>query len=107
MADFAERQCGEADVRGAELSGPLRPPHLEADAGPELMAGACLDEEMVRERVVAVHCADSDCHDSERPAANLDLVSGEMGSRILLMRSNHERCLDRPLVEPGNARAAS
>jgi len=86
---------------------PLRPDGGSvsvSDAG--LGALTCADEAMVRARVFEVHCADSDCHDADRPRAGLDLVSPGIRSRVVGRRSVHDACGSREIVVPGLAPAS-
>lgn len=52
-------------------------------------------------QVFAVSCAFSACHDTESPAANLDLTAEDLHAEL----TNHELVTptDLPLVDPGNA----
>lgn len=82
---------------------PLRP-----DGGPAVDAGPldCTDADAVRTRLLQWRCGDGDCHDERRPAADLDLVSPGLNERLVGATSVHERCVGRPLVVPGVARAS-
>ncbi len=82
---------------------PLRP-----DGGPSIDAGPldCSNEEAVRAGLLQQRCGASDCHDDERPAAGLDLVSPEPSARLVGETSIHDECADRELVVPGVARAS-
>ncbi|MGE0786686.1 MAG: c-type cytochrome domain-containing protein [Sandaracinaceae bacterium] len=80
------------------------------DAGPPIDAGAiggsCVDEEVVRARVFAPHCATADCHAGPRPEGGLDLDAAGLATRLASATSIQEGCEGRPLIVPGDARSS-
>ena len=88
-----------------EAAGPARP-----DAGPRSDAGpvslTCADEGVAVALVLRPRCGDADCHDEDRPKAELDLISPGVAHRVIGARSIHDACADRALVVPGVPQAS-
>ncbi|MCA9609545.1 MAG: hypothetical protein KC619_28295 [Myxococcales bacterium] len=84
---------------------PLRP-----DAGDAIdatfAAEQCMEEGVLRARVLVPRCGGSDCHGGARPKAGLDLEAPGLAARLVGAPSIHEGCGDRTLVVPGVARAS-
>lgn len=88
-----------------ESGGPARPDAgSPPDAGPIPMS--CDDESIAIARVLRPRCGDADCHDEDRPKAELDLVSPGIDSRVIGSRSIHDACAERQLVVPGVPQAS-
>ena len=67
---------------------------------------SCVFEGVVRARVFTPRCADSQCHDRQRPKAGLDLERPGIANRIAGQRSVQSECRERLVIVPGVARAS-
>ncbi len=84
-------------------SDPLPFPDLDASITSDTGGMSCADEEVVRAMVFEPSCAQSQCHDSFDPKAEIDLITPGIEDRMRAHISVHMDCRDRPFLSPGNA----